>query len=354
MNFELCESHGFDEAAIAQRLNVVGLAGPEYGAQGEALQDSVIRPNANEIVDNFYDSLAGTEGFRGVINKQSDTGGLKDTQRRYLLSLGVDFNTPRYFEERLRIGSVHQRIGVAQSLYQCSFQRLQYLLIRNIPRRMRLDDPAFGEMIQFILKISALDMSLAVESYCAATMFGLERSLKSVQGESERLHHLAVTDWLTDLHNHSFSRQFLTEALDRARAKQAPLCVIMADLDHFKDINDSHGHLVGDHVLRIAAARMISGARDGDEIARYGGEEFLFILENTDLDEGKDVAERVRVRINSDAIHSRGEPIRVSLSLGLAEARDDDTVDTLINRADAALYAAKLAGRDCVRVELQD
>jgi diguanylate cyclase (GGDEF)-like protein len=125
----------------------------------------------------------------------------------------------------------------------------------------------------------------------------------------------------------------------------------MADLDHFKAINDAHGHLVGDDVLRIAAARMMSGARDGDEIARYGGEEFLFILPDTDIKAGRDVAERVRLRIKSDAIQSGNEQIRVSLSLGVAESRDFDTVDTLIARADAALYEAKRAGRDCVRLE---
>jgi len=331
--FELCESRGFDATAIAQRLNLVGLAGTESLAQGTALQDLVIRPNANAIVDDFYDSVVGTEGFGKFVRGDSGAAKLKGTQKRYLLSLGVNFDKPQYFEERLRIGSVHQRIGVPQSVYQCFFQSLQYL--------------------QFILKIAALDMSLAVESYFAARMFGLENSLKSVRGESERLHHLAVTDWLTDLHNHSYSRQFLANALGRAREKESPLCVIMADLDHFKAINDSHGHLVGDHVLRIAAARMVSGARDGDEIARYGGEEFLFILENTDISEGGEVAERVRARINSDAINSKNEQIRLSLSLGIAEAHEADTVDTLIDRADAALYAAKVAGRDCVRFETQ-
>jgi diguanylate cyclase (GGDEF)-like protein len=351
--FELCESRGFDAAAIAQHLNMVGLDGSECRAQGEALQDLVIRPNADAIVDNFYESLARNAEFNSIVGERFAAEKLKDTQKQYLLSLGVDFHTSRYFEERLRIGSVHQKIGVPQSLYQCSFQRLQYLLIRNMPRQIRLDDAAFSEMIQFILKISALDMSLAVESYYAARVFGLERSLQSMRGESERLHHLAVTDWLTDLHNHSFSRQFLDDALDRAKMENAPLCVIMADLDRFKEINDSHGHLVGDHVLRIVAARMISGARDGDEIARYGGEEFLFVLENTDIIEGAEVAERVRVRINSDAINSRNEHIQVSLSLGIAQAREADTVDTLIARADAALYAAKLSGRDCVRIETE-
>ncbi|MDH3611945.1 MAG: diguanylate cyclase [Gammaproteobacteria bacterium] len=351
MAFELCESRGFDREAIAQRLSLVGLARPELRAQGEALQDRVIRPNCDAILDSFYSSLVGIEGFSKIVGEFSDADRLRKTQSRYLQSLGVGFDQRQYFEERLRIGSVHNRIGVPQSLYQCSFQTLQFLLIRHIPRHLQCDRSAFENMIEFILKITALDMSLAVESYCAAKMFGLEESLKIVRGERERLHHLSVTDWLTDLHNHSFSRQYLTESLDRARREESPLCVIMADLDHFKKINDVHGHLVGDQVLRIAAARMISGARTGDEIGRYGGEEFLFILRNTDIAEGQNVAERVRLRVNSDSVRSKNTEINVSLSLGVAQARAADNVDTLIDRADAALYAAKLAGRDCVRLE---
>jgi two-component system cell cycle response regulator len=350
--FELCESRGFDAASIAQRLKLVGLVGSECHAQGEALQELVIRPNADAIADSFYDSVAGFEEFSKFISANSDAARLKDTQKRYLLGLGVGFDTFRYFEERLRIGSVHQRIGVPQSLYQCSYQSLQYLLIKNIPQQLRSDDSSFEKMIQFILKIAALDMSLAVESYWAARTIALEKTLENARGESERLHHLAVTDWLTELHNHSFSRQFLAEALIRAKVEGSPLCVIMADLDHFKAINDAHGHPVGDHVLRIAAARMTSAARVGDEIARYGGEEFLFILPDTDIKAGGNIAERVRLHIKSDAIQSGDEQIRVSLSLGVAEIRAFDTVDTLIARADTALYKAKRAGRDCVRLEV--
>jgi len=351
VNFELCESRGFDAEAIAGRLSLLGLAGQGRHAQGRDLQELVVRPNADLIVDSFYSSLVTIEDFDSIVSKHSDPGRLKDTQRRYLLSLGVGFDKREYFEERLRIGAVHQSIGIPQSLYQCTFQSLQFLLMQHIPQKVQAEKAAFEEMIRFILKITALDMSLAVESYCVARMFGLEKSLKTERGEKERLHQLAVTDWLTSLHNHSYSKTFLVDALDSARSKMSPLCVIMADLDHFKTINDTHGHLVGDQVLRIAAARMISGARAGDEIARYGGEEFLFILQNTDIEEALDVAERVRVRINSDAIHGRNAEINVSLSLGIAQARDGDDVETLIDRADAALYAAKLAGRDCVRIE---
>jgi diguanylate cyclase (GGDEF)-like protein len=108
---------------------------------------------------------------------------------------------------------------------------------------------------------------------------------------------------------------------------------------------------VGDEVLKITAARMVSGARAGDEIGRYGGEEFLFVLRNNDIDEGKDVSERVLVRINADAVHGGDADMWVSLSLGIAQARECDDVDTLIHRADEALYAAKRAGRNCVRIE---
>ena len=353
MNFELCKSCGFDAHTIGQRLSLVGLDGPELHVQGKVLQSQVVRPNVSPMVDGFYSSLVAIEEFRSAVSEHSNAERLNTTLKRYLLSLGIGYDQRQYFEERLRIGSVHHRIGIPQSLYQCSYQTLQRLLIENIPEQTRSEPIAFEQMIQFILKITALDMSLAVESYCTARMVGLEKTLRTERGENERLHRLAVTDWLTDLHNHSYSRHVLERALAHSRKTGSSLCVIMADLDRFKGINDTHGHLVGDQVLRIVAARMVSGARANDEIGRYGGEEFLFILEDTDLDEGWAVAERVRARINRDAIHARDVEIMVSLSLGIAQARDGDNVDALIDRADAALYAAKVTGRDRVCIETQ-
>ncbi len=354
MIFELCEQRGFDAAAIAQRLSLVGLISPELRAQGTALQDLVIRPGIDSIVGSFCDSLVTIEEFNIIVGEHSDLDRLRDTQRRYLLGLAVDFDQRQYFEERLRIGSVHHRLGVPPSLYQCSIQILQRLLIQHIPEQIRRNKAAFEEMIQFILKITALDMSLAIEIYCESRMFALEESLENVRGERELLHHLAITDWLTDLHNHSYSRHVLAKALKRAKHEKSPLCVVMADLDNFKAINDTHGHLIGDQVLRIAATRMVACARKGDEIGRYGGEEFIYILQNTNIEEGKDVAERIRIHINSGAMRGRNTEINLSLSLGIAQAREDDDVDRLIDRADAALYSAKHAGRDCIRLETRE
>jgi len=351
VTFELCASRGFDAQAIARRLRQAGLAAPEVQAQGAALQSLVIVPNCDAIVDSFFDALLGIEGFNDIVGPNSDNERLKSAQQKYIRSIGVGFDQREYFESRLRIGSIHQKIGVPQSLYQCTFHLLQCQLIRHIPRQLHSDQAAFENLLQFILKITLLDMSLAVESYCADRVFVLEQSLDGVRGEKERLHKLAVTDGLTELHNHAYTRHSLADALQHATSDSTPLCIIMADLDYFKQINDTHGHLVGDQILRIAAERMLAGARTGDEIGRYGGEEFLFILRNTDIAEGRMVAERVRERINSDAVHAKNIAINISLSLGIAQAREGDTVDALIDRADAALYAAKLGGRDRVCLE---
>jgi diguanylate cyclase (GGDEF)-like protein len=347
----MCERFGFDTTAIAQRVHLVGLEGSDNLGMGLKLQRSVIVPNGKAIVEGILDSLYNIDQFERIAVENLDPNRLRDFQNRYLSGLGVNFISPAYFEERLRIGYVHNKIGVPQSLYQAVIRTLEYLLIHNIPAAIRSDPAAFDDLLKFILKIMALDMSLAVESYCMTEMCLLEDSLQDERGKSRRLRQLAITDWLTDLHNHAYSRHLLQLKLDYAQQNDTPLCVIMADLDQFKKINDEHGHLVGDHVLHIAAARMVSGARTGDEIGRYGGEEFIFVLQDTDIDNAAEVAERVRSRINCDAIHYRNATINVSLSLGIAQARSDDTVNTLIDRADAALYDAKLGGRDCVMLE---
>lgn len=342
---------GQDANAIAERLALLDLDGPEAAESSKVLQETVIAPNVDRIVSGFCSVLIEEQAFRAVVAKNSSTKRLQSTMRHYMLNLGVGFAKPAYFEERRRIGKVHQAIGVSQSLYQCAFRHLQDLVIEQIPARIREDAAAYDRLLKFVLKITTLDMSLAVESYCDARVSGLKESLESERDETERLRKLSITDWLTDLHNHSYSRRCLSAALDRAQREGSALCVIMADLDNFKRINDTHGHLIGDEVLRIAAARMVSGARSRDRVARYGGEEFLFILQDTDIEEGMEVAERVRARLNGDAVHCGETTLHVTLSLGLAQARDTDSVDDLIERADLALYAAKAAGRDCVRVE---
>ncbi len=333
------------------RLRLLELETRASEALGHRLQEVVIRPNIDAIVERFCDYLLRIEQFNTIVAQHVDLAKLQRTQRDYLLSIGIDFQSASYFDERRRIGIVHQAIGFPQSLYQCAFRQLQDLLLEYFPSELRMDRDRFDEMLRFVLKIGALDMSLAVESHCAAGMSDLTTSLENERGKTERLQKLSVTDQLTELQNHSYARHCLNAALARAQRDNAPLCVVMADLDHFKEINDTHGHLVGDDVLRIAAARMLAASRAEDQVGRYGGEEFIFILQNTSLDGAEEAAERIRTRLGSDAVQAGDAEIFVTVSMGVSCARRNDTVNSLIERADTALYVAKAAGRNCIRIE---
>ena len=129
------------------------------------------------------------------------------------------------------------------------------------------------------------------------------------------------------------------------------MSIVMADLDHFKDVNDKYGHLIGDHVLRDVATRMVTGARSSDCVGRYGGEEFLIIFDDATLDTARDLAERIRIRIMADPFCEDSVSLWITTSFGVAQARTDDTVETLTSRADRAMYLAKEGGRNQVRTE---
>jgi diguanylate cyclase (GGDEF)-like protein len=347
----MCQRSGFDAAAISKRVKLFELDGDANRRAGRFLHQQVIAPRAAEIVARFMQSLRRHDEFTAVAADDASVERIAGLLRRYLLDFGSNVESFDYFEQRLRIGHIHHQMGVPQPVYQTAYRTLQCELIHHISPAMRDDPSGYDALVEYILKVIALDISLAVESYCKSRTCGLEHTIETQRGATERFRHLAVTDSLTELHNHAYARHLLAGKLADARSSGSPLCIIMADLDQFKRINDAYGHLVGDHVLRIAATRMVAAARSGDEIGRYGGEEFLFVLANTDLAAAAVMAERVRKRIGNDAIRHHSASIRVTLSLGIAEARDGDTVNELIARADAALYAAKLAGRNCVMVE---
>jgi diguanylate cyclase (GGDEF)-like protein len=165
----------------------------------------------------------------------------------------------------------------------------------------------------------------------------------------EALRELAIRDSLTGLWNRRMILDQLGSELSRARREGKPLAVAIADLDHFKRVNDSFGHSTGDAVLREAAKRMRSAVRDCDFIGRYGGEEFLLVLPGCDGTSGRLVAERVRSRVAAEPVQTDEAPIPTTVSLGLAfSAAAEAKPDALIDAADDALYRAKAEGRNRV------
>jgi diguanylate cyclase (GGDEF)-like protein len=175
--------------------------------------------------------------------------------------------------------------------------------------------------------------------------------LHQVEHQRRELNRLATFDDLTELYNRRCFMERLTEEIARYRRYGSPLSVLLLDLDHFKRINDTHGHLVGDRVLRSVGRLLRTSLRITDLAARYGGEEFCVLAANTDLAVAETLGERLReaiaaqIQVVNDAV-----AFRVTCSIGAAEAGPEiqDGLE-LLARADAALYEAKHSGRNCVR-----
>jgi diguanylate cyclase (GGDEF)-like protein len=166
----------------------------------------------------------------------------------------------------------------------------------------------------------------------------------------EALRELATHDPLTGLLNRRASLDSLLAELNRGSRAGNPVCVVMADIDHFKRINDTHGHQAGDEVLCEVARRMQSSLRPYDTIGRFGGEELLMVLPGCSLEDGVKLAERICQLIRSEPVKAKNKPIDVSISLGVAVASPPVPADleALLGSADAALYRAKEAGRNRV------
>lgn len=162
-----------------------------------------------------------------------------------------------------------------------------------------------------------------------------------------RVQELAITDSLTG----GFSRRYLMERLDEElrRAKQFgyKICLLMIDVDNFKNYNDKYGHLVGDALLKQAVMSIKDSVRQVDLVGRYGGEEFCVVLTQTDKEPAKIVAERIRRAIETMDIKAYDESLRVTISIGIAQfPLDADAPWQLIDKADKALYKAKQSGRN--------
>jgi diguanylate cyclase len=175
----------------------------------------------------------------------------------------------------------------------------------------------------------------------------LHENLEAIRAES-------LTDPLTTLGNRKFFDREIRSAFQDARDRKEAISILMIDIDHFKAFNDNYGHLTGDQVLRLVGMSLKHTLKGQDTAARYGGEEFAVILPSTVLRDARTVGEQIRHAVMSRELKkkSTGEILgRVTVSVGIAQLRADDDIDTLIERADASLYAAKRAGRNCVMLE---
>ena len=169
----------------------------------------------------------------------------------------------------------------------------------------------------------------------------------------ENMRFRATHDALTSLWNRESIVAGFDRELARCRREHSALTVLICDLDHFKQVNDAHGHLVGDEVLRCASSRLLGSVRSYDMVGRYGGEEFLILLTDCDATLATKRAEEIRSALSSRAVQTSVGPLRVTMSIGVLSITDweeEYTSNQLLSAVDGALYRAKACGRNCVRI----
>lgn len=179
----------------------------------------------------------------------------------------------------------------------------------------------------------------------------VRKQVKELQGELQLLRDTAYLDHLTQIANRRHMEEVMEREIDHARAANESLCFALGDLDHFKALNDTHGHAVGDAALKHVAALIKRNIKGQDTPARFGGEEFAIIFPNTSLINATTVMDNIRQQLcGSNLVLSRGaRPIgRISASFGVTRLLPDDTAETLIQRTDGLLYRAKQLGRNRV------
>jgi diguanylate cyclase len=199
---------------------------------------------------------------------------------------------------------------------------------------------------------------LEQEKYATQSITLLRNKVTRMEKDTSSLRSLlqerlaqAMTDSLTDLPNRTSYQERIIPLCKIMQEQQSPLCLAVCDIDHFKRVNDTWGHLAGDKVLRLVPKQIRAVLLKDDMIFRYGGEEFVIVFPNTTSEQAAERAEAIRQAVEKTPFNMQGEPVSVSVSIGIAQLGMQEDSESLFSRADKQLYLAKEAGRNRILIE---
>lgn len=171
--------------------------------------------------------------------------------------------------------------------------------------------------------------------------------LKELKSSLHDLYDAATKDEKTGAYNHRFFKNIFLMELEKAKRGKQKICLVVIDIDFFKKLNDSHGHLVGDEILKELVVILTKTLRKYDVLSRFGGEEFFVLLPQTSIIQGKRISERLRKSLTSGKLMKK---YNVTISVGITEYKEKDNFERMVKRADKALYLSKKGGRNRVSV----
>lgn len=270
-------------------------------------------------------------------------------------------------EKRKELYSKPKASDVELKWLNSEFDRQVRDLIQFIANQLELNSKHVDAMSKAEIEISNSEdivlLRAAVE-HLIAEHKAAQQSMRDIQAQCERAQskivelrtrldsaeYEATTDQLTGIANRRKLLDVLEAIVAQSHRNQTPLCFVMADIDHFKKINDTYGHAVGDEVLALFAQVMRQNIRSTDAVGRYGGEEFAMVLPGATSGDAADIIRRLQEHVRATNF---GAVPKVTASFGIAAVTGRDTSAALIERADRMLYEAKRAGRDCYKMETE-
>ena len=348
----LSEQLQINEREIANRKELLGF--DMIDAELLRANKALIEQYIDAIVNQFYDYQVEVNEIALLIGDAETLRRLKTAMRSYILELFDGFYDGEYVNRRLRIGKVHERIGVSPKLYISAIYRLQKIITKAMEMHFYEDiqSQSVRKLLDAFNKIIMFDIQLVFDTYIASLVSvanSAKEELKDyahgledeVTRRTSQLKELAVKDVLSGLYNQRGMYEHLRRELSGVDRYHETLSFVYLDLNGFKKLNDTRGHKRGDEVLAQVGQVLREAIREIDIACRYGGDEFCIILPRTKIEDARQVLERIiekfKEKINTE----------ISFSAGLVCTHPGEANDTdgLIKAADNEMYKAKARAR---------
>jgi len=340
----LLEQMQISDVEIANRKELLGLNRDALNILSS--HKLLIEGNIDIIVDEFYEKQTDIEEISLLIGDADTLMRLRNAQRKYVIDLFSGDYDGEYVNNRLRIGMVHKRIGVEPKLYLSAVKTLKEIIVKVLKNNIKQNE-TLEAVLDALDNLFYFDTTLVFDTYIDSLVGEIESAKRKTEAyahsleekvaeRTQQLEEQARLDPLTNVYNQRAMQDMLKRELSVAKRRESELSLIYFDVDNFKKINDTQGHIKGDEVLNYIGQTLLGNIREVDVACRHGGDEFCIILPECSLENAKGICEKIITEF------TKRYP-DFSLSMGISGIESGKPIDSeiLIKNADEKMYLAK-------------